>query len=515
MVFIIPLSLTLFTVAIQYKYMDEFISGKVLSDEERKKIYEDREKFTKPITGKYVDRTLYKGVTEKNAFDFEENKRELIKDLDKLSHMEVEEFTFRKKWEEIQLLPDFITEYGGRTKAKIWQPTDIDNEELTVQEINSLKPMVVVVDESLERTWTVLRYYCSSAEYNQAPGRFIKFLMMDEISDKVLGICSIASDVISISDRDKFIGWTPENKLKDKLLKHSAIGTTIVPTQPFGSNFLGGKLIASLVTSGVVRNEWENQTRGVSNSCKLVGMTTTSLYGGFSMYNSLKWWKPVGMSKGKIPIKPYEKGYGDWHGWLKQNMKKDYDEAMTQKEGVAGPVTGAKMRVLSMIFKACGIKQSDYCHGYERGVYYSCFYENTKEFLCNKITEDKLVMKQLFKDDTNAIVEWWRPKAIERYKRLKAEGRLNPNKLFYDVMGGMPYDKAKGLFYNAARPSKRKINMGRTFRKNDRWKKDRRDQNFRKSKKFKDFKKGFVHPKLNLPETILEPMDIENDNSNL
>jgi hypothetical protein len=167
------------------------------------------------------------------------------------------------------------------------------------------------------------------------------------------------------------------------------------------------------------------------------------------MYNGLKWWKPVGLSKGKVPIKPYEEGYQNWHGWLKQNMKKEYDEAMTQKEGIKGPVTGAKMRVLSMIFKACNIKQLDYVHGYTRGVYYSCFYENTKEFLSKKITEDKLVMKPLFKDDTKAILEWWRPRAIERYKKLKAEGRLNPEMLFYNTMTGMEYDEAKKRFFDA------------------------------------------------------------------
>jgi hypothetical protein len=43
--------------------------------------------------------------------------------------------------------------------------------------------------------------------------------------------------------------------------------------------------------------------------------------------------------------------------------------------------------------------------------------------------------------------------------------------------------------------------MGRTYRKNDRWKKDRRDQNFKKSKKFKDFKRGdFTPPKPSLPQ---------------
>ena len=430
----------------------EFIVGEVSPTETKIQALEEKEKLNE-TAGKYAKSDAFKSTWDGEVFDFEENKKKLIEDLNWLKSLSVEEFTFRKKYEEIQLLNKDIRQFHTIAKACIWAPTDINNEELTIKEINTLRPKIVVVTESQEKLWTTLRIYCSTAEYNQAPGRFIKFFIVDEVSDKILGIASIASDVISISARDKFIGWTQDDKLKHKMLKHSAIGTTIVPTQPFGSNFLGGKLIAMLVTSGIVRNEWEDQTRGVSNSCKLVGMTTTSLYGGFSMYNSLKWWKSVGMSKGKIPIKPYEKGYGNWHGWLKQHMKKEYDEAMTQKKGVAGPVTGAKMRVLSMIFKACQIKQSEYVHGYERGVYYSCFYENTKDFLCRKITEDKLVMKPLFKDDTKAIMDWWHPKAIERYKRLKSEGRLNPNKLFYNDMNeidnpGMTYQKAKELFFN-------------------------------------------------------------------
>lgn len=430
--------------------MDNFFEFEPRSKEIKDKSLEERKK-TNEAGKKYASNDAFKQLTGEDIFNFEENKKKLIADLDWLTKISVEEFTFRKKWEEMQLLTDYITDFDTQAKAQIWAPTDLTNEELTIKEINELQPKVIVVRDDKERLWTTLRYYCSSAEYNQAPGRFIKFLMIDEVSGKVLGVSSIASDVISISDRDKYLGWTPEDKLKQKMLKHSAIGTTIVPTQPFGSNFLGGKLIAALVTSGVVREEWENPKSGESNPARLVGMTTTSLYGGFSMYNSLKWWKPVGMSKGKIPIKPYEKGYHDWHQWLKQSkeFRDKYIIAMTQKENVSGPVTGAKMRVLSMIFQACQIKQSDYCHGFTRGVYYSCFYENTKEFLQRKITEAELVMKPLFKDDTKAILDWWKPKAIERYKKLKADGRLNPEKLFYNVMTDMPYEEAKKLFFDA------------------------------------------------------------------
>ncbi len=398
----------------------------------------------------YANDSVLESWTDQK-FDFEAEKKLIIADLEKLTHMSVEEFTFYKKFEEIKVISDYIKSYETIAKATIWEPTDINNEELTIKQINELQPRMVLTDgETAERLWTTLRIYCSSAEYNQAPGRFLKFFMVDDVSGKVLGICSIASDVISISDRDKYIGWTSEDKLVNKMLKYSAIGTTIVPTQPFGTNFLGGKLTAVMVTSKVVRDAWEQQDYGEAVACKLVGMTTTSLYGRPSMYDGLKWWKGVGLSKGKIPIKSSEDTYKNWHEWLKQHRKKEYDEAMTQKKGVKGPVTGAKMRVLALIFNTIGIKQSDYVHGFERGVYYSCFYENTKEFLCRKITEDKLVMKPLFKDDTKAILDWWKPKAIERYKKLKADGRLNPEKLFYSKISDPDtnYETAKKLYFS-------------------------------------------------------------------
>ena len=224
----------------------------------------------------------------------------------------------------------------------------------------------------------------------------------------------MSSDVISISDRDKYIGWTPDNKLVDKKLSHSAIGSSIISTQPFGYNFLGGKLAAALVVSKVIQDKWYE----LYNQ-KLVGMTTTSLYGTYSMYNSLKWWKPVGASAGKIAIKPDDKIYEHWHAWLKKNKPEEYEKAMTQKEGVSGPVTGAKSRVIAMIFSNCKIKQSDYVHGYKRGVYYSSFYTNTREFLRNEITEDQLVMKPLFESDKDGIMSWWRNKAKNRYLKLK------------------------------------------------------------------------------------------------
>ncbi len=381
---------------------------------------------------------------ESGNFDFDTEKRKFIDNLNFLKGMTAEEQTFYKKWLEVQSLAHYINK-SSQSKAKIWTPTDINDEQLTIKEIESINPTIVHVNNTnIDSDWVMLRTFCHTMEYAQTPGRFIKLLITDgNIEDpRYLGVVSISSDVIAITDRDNYIGWTSENRLEDKKLAHSAIGSCIMSTQPFGYNFLGGKLVAALVTSSKTRELWKqlyNQT--------LVGITTTSLYGSYSMYNSLKWWHKCGSSAGKMMIKPDDSVYEVWHQWLKDNKGKEYDEAMTQKEGVSGPVTGAKNRVINMIFQTLGIKATDYQHGYERGVYYSCFYENTKEFLQNKIGEDQLKMKELFKKDVNGIMEWWKPKAIERYKKLKSENNIKSDILYYNKMIGMTYEEAKSVYF--------------------------------------------------------------------
>ena len=378
------------------------------------------------------------------AFDFESNKKNLISNLDYLKSMSVEEQTFYKKWLEIQDYRDIASKLNT-IKARIWHPTDINDEVSTIKEIENCQPELVYVETKQQNEdWTLLRVFVSTFEFSQTPGRFLKFLIVDRNKPETpyIGVLAVSSDVITITDRDNYIGWNKNNKIKDKKLAHSAIGSSIISTQPFGYNFLGGKLAAAMVVSKGVQDKWKelyNQT--------LVGMTTTSLYGSYSMYNSLKWWHKCGTSAGKIAIKPDDTIYKVWHEWVKENYADKYEKAMTQKEGVSGPVTGAKSRVISMIFSKCGIKQSHYMHGYERGVYYSCFYENTKEYLQNKINDDQLRIKELFKKDVTGILEWWRPKAIERYKKLKSEGNLKPEIHYYNKMIGMTYDEAKETYF--------------------------------------------------------------------
>jgi hypothetical protein len=109
-------------------------------------------------------------------------------------------------------------------------------------------------------------------------------------------------------------------------------------------------------------------------------------------------------------------------------------------------VTGIKQQILNIIFKAVGVSQSKYKHGFERGVYYAARYENTREFLRGEITKEQLIKSKKLEKDVDSVLEWWKPKAIARYEKLHEEGRLNPNTLFYNTLIGMNWDEAKKVY---------------------------------------------------------------------
>mgnify|MGYP000135457168 CR=1 FL=1 len=81
----------------------------------------------------------------KPEFVFEDEKRKLIENMDYLMTMSVEEQTLYKKWVELQE-SNMI-----RDKSQIatlydmqWKPTDINNKELTIKEIEELEPYVEI-----------------------------------------------------------------------------------------------------------------------------------------------------------------------------------------------------------------------------------------------------------------------------------------------------------------------------------------------------------------------------------
>ena len=390
---------------------------------------------------------------EKPVFDFDREKANLIENMDYLLTMSVEEQTLYKKWVELQgdtMIKDksLIASYYDSQ----WKPTDINNKELTIKEIESLDPYVEIVDDNPKEStkWAQIRRMIHTMDFTANPGRNVKINVKDRVSGKLLGQISLASDVTSMGVRDKFIGWSKDNKFVDGKLNHTTIASTIVCTQPLGYNFLGGKLVAMMTTVPEVRNHWKTKYGQT-----LIAVGTTSLYGIHSQYNGIPLFKTLGESAGKISLKPEDKFYDPWHHWLKENRAEWYKQNISDERArnganmgyeANGPVSGIKQKILGQIFKECGIKANEYHHGFKRGVYLAMMYENGREFLCKQIEEDTLVLKPKFEQGIDYINKWWKKHAISRYSKLHDEGRIKPEHLFYIEGIGMGWDEFKAKY---------------------------------------------------------------------
>jgi hypothetical protein len=389
---------------------------------------------------------------QKPVFDFESEKAKLKENMDYLMTMSVQEQTLYKKWVELQE-PTMI-----QAKSQIasyydlqWKPTDINNKELTIKEIESLDPYVEIVEDAKESTkWAAVRRMIHTMDFTANPGRNVKINVKDRVSGKLLGQISLASDVTAMGVRDNFIGWTKDNKFVDGKLNNTTIASTIVCTQPLGYNFLGGKLIAMMTTTPEVRAYWKSKYDNI-----LIAVGTTSLYGIHSQYNGIPLFKTLGESAGKISLKPDDKFYDPWHQWIKENRAEWYKQNISDERArnganmgyeSNGPVSGIKQKILSAIFKECGIKATEYHHGFKRGVYMAMMYENGCEYLRNEITEDKLILKDKFKQGTEYINKWWKKHAISRYTKLHDEGRIKPEHLFYIDAIGISWEEMKAKY---------------------------------------------------------------------
>ena len=147
------------------------------------------------------------------------------------------------------------------------------------------------------------------------------------------------------------------------------------------------------------------------------------------MYNSIPIWKKVGSSKGKISIKPDDDHYLYWNDWVKNNYPDEFYHATHS--------TGPKQNVITLIFRKLGIKLNDYNNEQEKGVYFSEFYENTKEFLKDEVGEKDLIMKNKIEEGMDYIMKWWIPKAVKRYKKLLKEKNLQTDTLWYEDINSL------------------------------------------------------------------------------
>lgn len=388
--------------------------------------------------------------------DEEHMKKVLIEDLTYASQMDVREYTLYQKWcevkerypvhevstlfgEETQMVYPEQEEMINDVKSKFWMPQEPDDFE-------KLKPVMVLSNGPEAERWNAIRTFSSTMKNNSNIGRNLFYILTDEVTKKYLGVICISSDFLDLTPRDNAIGWSRDIKTQQHMINHTAIGSTIVPLQPLGFNYMGGKLLALMCLSDTVQKDWKKQYGDV-----LAGVTTTSLYGktkagGLSQYDGLEHWTPMGFSSGSVAFEPSRATKRIVFDWIKKNHTRKYFEWWEAKNQQGLPLKrDHKNRSLNFAYSKLQIPKELIRTEHQRGIYFSPLYNNTNEFLRKEITEDKLVKS--FDTSEEALSNIWKTKyAKGRIRQLQKKCNVSYETLFYNDLIYLSWEETKAKY---------------------------------------------------------------------
>ncbi len=258
------------------------------------------------------------------------------------------------------------------------------------------------------------------------PGRELRWMVYEKRTQKIVGFIRFGSPTINSKPRNLWLGQPANLSL---LNRHTAMGFVIVPSQPFGYNFLGGKLLALLCVSHFAR---ETLNKVFEKDIAL--FETTSLYGSTtsaSQYDGLKpFFRYKGLTESKFLPLLHDRVFHKLHDHftlLNNNTPLTDNKASSKKMKRQTKMIASIKKSLkdqdklqhfnSVIEMAFGLTQKKRFYISDYG------YGNVREVI--RGDQDKLVRGQNWdKFYLDNIISWWKRKATKRYETLKRDGRF-------------------------------------------------------------------------------------------
>jgi hypothetical protein len=258
------------------------------------------------------------------------------------------------------------------------------------------------------------------------PGRELRWMIYEKRTQKLIGFIRFGSPTINSKPRNIWLGKAPDLSVFNR---HSAMGFVIVPSQPFGYNYLGGKLLALMCVSHFARetlNEVFDKDIGLFETTSLYGSTTSA-----SQYDGLKpFMRYKGLTESKFLPLLHDKVFHRLHNHftiLNNNTPLTDNRASSKKmkrqtKMIASIKKSLKDQdklkefndVISMAFNLTQKKRfyiSDYGYG------------NVREVILGE--QDRLIPGQNWdKFYLDNIISWWKKKAGKRYEKLKRDNRF-------------------------------------------------------------------------------------------
>ena len=321
---------------------------------------------------------------------------------------------------------DFVPSLFGDNE-EIFDAFDMSPENMNFK-IHSVDTMDQGKDKFHQLFSNLLELTGSNQIERSIPGRKLRWLIEETTTGKYVGMIRMGSPTTYSKPRNDMLGKVAELK---HLNHRMVMGFNIVPTQPFGYNYLGGKLLSLLCCSHEMKRQFDEKY-----GTDLAFFETTSLYGSSkasSQYDGLKpYIKYIGLSiSDLVPL---------IQGELYDHLC-DFFKVRNNNEHLVPLTTSSRKRKMQTkwvaevkkAMKDFPDEKQDFMNTItyaknltERKRTFSCNYGflNSKEVLLGE--QDTLIPNpdNYHKYELNNLIEYWRKKATKRWEKLKEEGRL-------------------------------------------------------------------------------------------
>jgi len=270
-----------------------------------------------------------------------------------------------------------------------------------------------------------LQITTSHAIEDSIPGKSLKWIVQETNTQKIVGFCRFGSPTINSKPRNDWLGQTPE---LSRFNRHAIMGFIIVPTQPFGFNYLGGKLLALLCCSHTAR-----ETLNKKYGADICSFETTSLYGSTkasSQYDGLKpYMRYKGLTQSDFTPLLHDEIFQELNKWF---IQRNNDQSLV-KEDASSRKLKTQQKMISIIKKSLpsqkvvefqtAIANAKNLTEQKRFYISDYGFENAREVI---LGQDEVLRpgQNYDKFHFDNLVNWWKKKASNRYESLKSDGRL-------------------------------------------------------------------------------------------
>jgi hypothetical protein len=249
----------------------------------------------------------------------------------------------------------------------------------------SIRPVLVEVMPDSEDE--LLFRYASlhwSIPVSSGYGRRLRFLVIDEENEKLIGLIGLGDPVFGLAARDEWIGWSFQERRKHLRQVMDAFVLGAVP--PY-SYLLAGKLVAMLAASDEVRQAFTRkygQSTSVINSnsdtCELLLLTTTSALGRSSIYRRIKvgdrqLYISAGFTKGSGEFQFFNGTYDLMFEYARLHLPP------TAKQSAWGTGFRNRREVVRKCLQSLGLSTDWNYHGVKREVFAVPLAANARELL--------------------------------------------------------------------------------------------------------------------------------------